>query len=73
MLPEECFARVEPTPPKKTFLIHANEDVAKKSDFTVADILFEIAINPYAEHKQYERWGGPTPDEFKNKKLSCSS
>jgi len=34
---------------------------------------FKIAQDPYAEHPEFERWAGPTPDEFKNKKLSCSS
>jgi len=35
--------------------------------------LFTIAQNPYAEHKEFERWAKATPDEFKNQKLSCSS
>jgi uncharacterized protein YdiU (UPF0061 family) len=31
-LPEECHTRVKPTPLKRTYLIHANEDVAKMLD-----------------------------------------
>ena len=48
-------------------------DAADKGDYAVVDDLFKIAQNPYAEHEAFERWAGVTPDEFKNKKLSCSS
>ena len=45
----------------------------KKVTFTVVDDLFKIAQNPFDEHPEFERWAGATPQEFKNKKLSCSS
>jgi uncharacterized protein YdiU (UPF0061 family) len=57
----------------KNYILQEAIDAAKEGDFTVVDALFEIAKNPYAEHEQHERWAGSTPDEFKNKKLSCSS
>ncbi len=57
----------------KNYILQEAIDAAKEGDFTVVDALFEIAKNPYGEHEQHERWAGPTPDVFKNKKLSCSS
>lgn len=38
MLPEEYYTRVEPTPLKKTFLIHANEDVARMLDIDTDEL-----------------------------------
>ncbi len=57
----------------KNYMLQEAIDNAQQGDFTLVDALFNIAQNPYAEHKAYERWAGATPDEFKNKKLSCSS
>ncbi len=57
----------------KNYILQEAIDAAKEGDFTVVDALFEIAKDPYAEHAQHERWAGPTPDVYKNKKLSCSS
>lgn len=57
----------------KNYMLQEAIEAAQKGDFSVVDALFNIAQDPYAEHQQHERWAGPTPDEFKNKKLSCSS
>ena len=57
----------------KNYMLQEAIDAAEDGDFTVVDALFEIAKDPYAEHEKHERWAGATPDEFKNKKLSCSS
>jgi len=57
----------------KNYILQEAIDAAEEGDFTVVDALYEIAKDPYAEHDDFERWAGATPDEFKNKKLSCSS
>jgi len=57
----------------KNYMLQEAIDTAEKGDFTVVNDLFNIAQNPFEEHPKFERWAGPTPKEFKNKKLSCSS
>jgi uncharacterized protein YdiU (UPF0061 family) len=57
----------------KNYMLQEAIDAAQKGDFSVVDDLFIIAQNPFDEHPEFERWAGATPDEFKNKKLSCSS
>ncbi|HSR73894.1 MAG TPA: protein adenylyltransferase SelO family protein, partial [Sulfurovum sp.] len=57
----------------KNYILQEAIEAAQKGDFSVVDTLFKIAQDPYAEHEQYQRWAGATPDEFKNRKLSCSS
>ena len=57
----------------KNYMLQEAITAAENGDFSVVDTLFEIAKDPYAEHEAHERWAGATPDEFKNKKLSCSS
>jgi len=73
---EERHSAMLQTNPKfvlKNYILQEAIDAAEDGDFTVVDALFEIAKDPYAEHEENERWAGATPDEFKNKKLSCSS
>jgi len=57
----------------KNYMLQEAIDAAEKGDLSVVDDLFKIAQNPFDEHPEFERWAGPTPHEFKNKKLSCSS
>ena len=57
----------------KNYMLQEAIDAAEKGDFSVVDALFKIAQNPFDEHPEFERWAGATPNEFKNKKLSCSS
>ncbi|MEA3433003.1 MAG: YdiU family protein [Campylobacterota bacterium] len=57
----------------KNYMLQEAIDAAEEGDFTLVDALFNIAQDPYAEYQAFERWAGVTPDEFKNKKLSCSS
>jgi uncharacterized protein YdiU (UPF0061 family) len=73
---KERYASMLKTNPKyvlKNYILQEAIDAADKGDYSVVDDLFKIAQNPYAEHEAFERWAGVTPDEFKNKKLSCSS
>ena len=57
----------------KNYMLQEAIDAAEKGDFSVVDNLFKIAQNPFDEHPEFERWAEATPNEFKNKKLSCSS
>jgi uncharacterized protein YdiU (UPF0061 family) len=57
----------------KNYMLQEAIDAAQKGDFTVVGDLFKIAQKPFDEHNEFERWAGPTPAQFKNKKLSCSS
>lgn len=73
---EERQAQMLKTNPKyvlKNYILQEAIDAAEQGDYTLVDDLFKIAQNPYTEHPEYEKWAGVTPDEFKNKKLSCSS
>jgi len=72
----EREAKMLKTNPKfvlKNYILQEAIDKAEEDDFTLVSALFDIAQDPYAEHEVYERWAGATPDEFKNRKLSCSS
>ena len=44
-LPEECYTRVEPTPLKKTFLIHANEEMAKVLDIDIEELYSDAFVD----------------------------
>jgi len=57
----------------KNYMLQEAIDAAQKGEFGLVDDLFNIAQDPYAEHPEFERWAGVTPDVFKNEKLSCSS
>ncbi len=73
---EERQSAMLKTNPKyvlKNYMLQEAIDAACKGDFSLVDNLFKIAQNPYAERSEFERWAGVTPNEFKNKKLSCSS
>ena len=57
----------------KNYMLQEAIDAAQKGDFSIVDDLFKIAQKPFDEHPEFERWAEATPNEFKNKKLSCSS
>lgn len=73
---EERHERMLQANPKyvlKNYMLQEAINAAESGDFSVVDQLFKLAQSPYDEHPEYEKWAGATPDEFKNKKLSCSS
>jgi len=43
-LPEECYTRVQPTPLEKTFLIHANEEVANSLDIDIEELYSDAFV-----------------------------
>jgi uncharacterized protein YdiU (UPF0061 family) len=48
-------------------------DKAENGDFSGVKDLMKLAKSPFDEHSEFERYAKPTPAEFKNLKLSCSS
>jgi len=73
---KERHLSMKKTNPKfvlKNYMLQEAIDAAQKNDFSVVDELFNIAQSPYDEHEGFERWAKATADEFKNRKLSCSS
>ena len=44
-LPEECYTRVKPTPLKKTFLIHANEELANILDIDIEELYSDAFVD----------------------------
>jgi len=65
--------KVNPKFVLKNYMLQEAIEKAEINDFSLVEALFDIAQNPYAEHEEFERWAGVTPDAFKNQKLSCSS
>lgn len=57
----------------KNYILQEAIDAAEQGDFSVVENLFDIAQRPFDEHPEFERWAEPTPDGFKNQRLSCSS
>jgi uncharacterized protein YdiU (UPF0061 family) len=70
---QASMLKINPKYVLKNYILQEAIDAAYKGDYSILDNLFKIAQNPYSEHKEFERWSEATPDEFKNKKLSCSS
>ena len=73
---EERQEQMLATNPKfvlKNYMLQEEIEFAEKGDFSLVEVLFNIAQAPYDEHDAFESWAGATPEEFKNKKLSCSS
>ncbi len=69
----ERMLKINPKYVLKNYMLQEAIEDAENGDFKKVDALFTIAQNPFAEHKEFERWAGKTDDKFKNLKLSCSS
>jgi serine/tyrosine/threonine adenylyltransferase len=65
--------RVNPKYIIKNYMLQEAIDKATAGDFSLVSDLLHIAQNPFDEHKAFERYAKPTPMEFANLKLSCSS
>ena len=65
--------RTNPKYVLKNHILQEAIDTAEKGDFTLVNTLLQLAQTPYEEHPEWERYSLPTPNEFKNLKLSCSS
>lgn len=65
--------RTNPKYVLKNYILQEAIDKAQNDDFTLLNDLLQLAQNPYDEHESFERYSLPTPHQFKNLKLSCSS
>lgn len=57
----------------KNYMLQEAIEKAEQGDFTLVNDLLDIALNPFDEHKEYERYSKSTPVEHVNLQLSCSS
>ncbi|NKQ40973.1 MAG: YdiU family protein [Sulfurovum sp.] len=57
----------------KNYMLQEAIDAADNGDYSIVGQLFDIAQDPYSEHKEHERWSKATPEQHRNQKLSCSS
>lgn len=57
----------------KNYMLQEAIELAEKQDFTLVNDLLNIAQSPFNEHKEFERYAKPTPSEYANLQLSCSS
>jgi uncharacterized protein YdiU (UPF0061 family) len=70
---KELMKKTNPKFVIKNYMLQEAIDEAKQGDFKLVNDLLKIAQNPFSEHKEFERYAKPTPLEYSNIKLSCSS
>jgi len=70
---EKNMLSINPYIVLKNYILQEAIDKAENGDYTLIEELFKIAQNPYKEYPNFKRYSLATHDEFKNKKLSCSS
>ncbi|WP_419770329.1 MAG: protein adenylyltransferase SelO [Candidatus Marinarcus sp.] len=69
----EVMKRVNPKYIIKNYMLQEAIEHATQGDFTLVNDLLHIAQHPFDEHKSFEKYTKPTPLQFANLKLSCSS
>ncbi|QKF73777.1 YdiU family protein [Aliarcobacter faecis] len=69
----EIMKKVNPKYILKNYIIEEAIKKAQNNDFSLVNDLLKIAQNPFDEHKDFERYSKPTPQQFSNIKLSCLS
>jgi len=69
----EIMKKVNPKYIIKNYMLQDAIDLAHKGDYSLVNDLLNIAQNPFDEHEKFEHYSKPTPREFANIKLSCSS
>jgi len=70
---KELMRKTNPKFVIKNYMLQEAIDEAKKGNFKLVNDLLNIAQNPFDEHKNFERYSKPTPQEYANLMLSCSS
>lgn len=70
---KELMKEVNPKYIIKNYMLQEAIEKATSSDFSLVNDLLYIAQNPFEEHKAFERYAKPTPRQFANLQLSCSS
>ncbi|QKJ22173.1 protein adenylyltransferase SelO [Poseidonibacter lekithochrous] len=57
----------------KNYMLQDAIELAHEGDYTLVNDLLNIAQNPFDEHEAFEKYAQPTPMEYANTQLSCSS
>lgn len=57
----------------KNYMLQDAIEAAHEGNYTLVNDLLRIAQNPFDEHEAFERYAQPTPMEYANTQLSCSS
>lgn len=57
----------------KNYMLQDAIALAHEGDYTLVNDLLKIAQNPFDEHEAFEKYAQPTPMEYANTQLSCSS
>ena len=71
-----CKEIMKQTNPKyvlKNYMLQEAIEKAQSGDFSLVDVLLNIAQNPFDEHEEFQRYAQATPHHLKALKLSCSS
>jgi len=70
---QEAMLKTNPKYVLKNYMLEEAIVLAERGDFSMVEILLNIAEHPYDEWPEHERFAGDTPEEHKNIGLSCSS
>ena len=73
---EERLFKMKKINPKyvlKNYMLQEAIDLADKKDYSLVNSLLKIAQDPYAEHKEFEKYAHPTPKDLGGFICSCSS
>lgn len=70
---KEQMKKANPKYVIKNYMLQEAIQKAENGDFKLVNDLLNIAQNPFGEHKDFERYAKPTPMEYANLQLSCSS
>ena len=69
----KIMKKVNPKYIIKNYMLQDAIQLAHEGDYSLVNEMLNIAQNPFDEHKEFEKYSKPTPQEFANVKLSCSS
>lgn len=70
---QKIMKKVNPKYTIKNYMLQEAIEKAHEEDYSLVKDLLKIAQNPFDEYKDFERYSNPTPQEYANLKLSCSS
>jgi uncharacterized protein YdiU (UPF0061 family) len=65
--------KINPKYVLKNYMLQEAIDLATKGDYGLVNDLLKIAQNPYGEHKEYEHYSQPIPQNIASQICSCSS
>jgi uncharacterized protein YdiU (UPF0061 family) len=69
----EAMLKCNPKYVLKNYMLEEATTLAEQGDHSMVETLLHIARHPFDELPEYERYAGDTPEEHKNRRLSCSS